>query len=95
MAKGSIAVNGNTLSRDASQQVCFYSTDGDITINGSAGPVQAVFYAPKGEVRINGSLNLNGSIIAKYVTINGSATINSTDYPVTSLPVGGHVKLVK
>ena len=89
LATGNITVNGSS-SISGSNQVCIYSQNGNITINGSSfsgNESSEIIYAPNGKVTINGSFNFHGRIIAKEVSINGSANINGADYPVTTLPV--------
>ena len=89
LATGNITVNGSS-SISGSDQACIYSQNGDITINGSSfsgNESSEIIYAPNGKVTINGSFNFHGRIIAKEVSINGSANINGADYPVTTLPV--------
>ena len=95
MAKGSITINGNTYTADGSQQMSLYSTNGDITLNGAAGPIQGAIYAPNGRVILNGILTVNGSIVAKEIVMNGITVVNRRNNPITSLPVGGSIKLVK
>jgi Flp pilus assembly protein TadG len=89
LATGNITVNGSS-NISGSNQVCIYSQNGNITINGSSfsgNESSEIIYAPNGKVTINGSFNFHGRIIAKEVSINGSANINGSDYPVTTLPV--------
>ena len=89
LATGDITVNGSS-SISGSNQACIYSQNGDITINGSSfagNESSEIIYAPNGKITINGSFNFHGRIIGKEVVINGSANINGSDYPVTTLPV--------
>jgi Flp pilus assembly protein TadG/cytoskeletal protein CcmA (bactofilin family) len=89
LATDNITVNGSS-SISGSNQACIYSQNGNITINGSSfsgNESSEIIYAPNGKVTINGSFNFHGRIIAKEVSINGSANINGADYPVTTLPV--------
>jgi len=94
MGDGNITINGGgTASGDS--QICFYSTNGDITLNGSNYNLNGVLYAPNGKITINGSnVTINGSVVGNEVRINGSGlVVNRTDHPITSLP-GNKVLLV-
>jgi len=95
MADGNITINGGgTASGDS--QVCFYSKNGDITLNGSKNGLNGVLYAPNGKITINGSEgNIKGSVVGNEVRINGSGlVVNRTDHPITSLPFHNKVLLV-
>ncbi|NTW56053.1 MAG: hypothetical protein HGB20_03275 [Chlorobiaceae bacterium] len=95
MADGNITINGSGVS-SGNNQVCFYSKDGDIIINGSSYALNGVLYAPNGRIIINGSgVTVNGSVVGEEITINGSGfNIDRTNYPITSLP-GSNVLLVE
>jgi hypothetical protein len=95
MADGDIIVNGSGIA-SSNSQVCFYSKNGNITVNGSNFALNGVLYAPNGRIIINGSsIKVNGSIVGNQVLINGSSfTVDRTGYPITSLP-GSHVQLVE
>ena len=95
MADGDISINGSGMA-SGNSQVCFYSKNGDININGSSYALNGVLYAPNGHIYINGSsITVNGSIVGDQVNINGSSfTVDRTDYPITSLP-GSQVMLVQ
>jgi Flp pilus assembly protein TadG/uncharacterized Zn-binding protein involved in type VI secretion len=88
MGDGNITLNGSGMA-SGDNQVCFYSKNGDITLNGSNYNLNGVLYAPNGKITINGSkVTINGSVVGKEVRINGSSfSVNRTDYPITSLPV--------
>ncbi len=55
---------------------------GDVTLQGSAS-AQAYIYAD-GDARMTGAARLNGSLVAKSILMNGSATLNYT----TNVPKG-------
>ena len=95
MADGNITLNGSGMS-SGNSQVCFYSKNGNIYINGSSYALNGVLYAPNGSIFINGSsITINGSIVGKQVNINGSSfKVDRTDYPITSLPES-HIQLVE
>ncbi|MGO9177504.1 MAG: pilus assembly protein TadG-related protein [Desulfobaccales bacterium] len=97
LATGNITVNGSaTIS--GSNQVFLYSSGGQITINGKGGfgsrTSSVILYAPNGTVTVNGSRNINGHIIASRITLNGSENVDGNDYPVKSLSVSNHAKLI-
>ena len=97
LADGSITINSDvrvTGVQSSDKQVCFYSANGDITV-GSTPALSGIIYAPNGTVTISGNLNLTGCIVAKYINFWGSPNINRTDFSIASLPIGGHVKLIK
>jgi formylmethanofuran dehydrogenase subunit C len=95
MADGNIIINGSGMAAGDSQ-VCFYSKNGNITLNGSSLVFNGVLYAPHGYIIINGSaITVKGSVVGNQVILNGSSqAVNRSDYPVTSLPVK-HVQLIQ
>jgi Flp pilus assembly protein TadG len=95
MADGNITINGSGMA-SGNSQVCFYSKNGNIYINGSSYNLNGVLYAPNGSIFINGSsITINGSVVGKQVSINGSSfRVDRTDYQITSLPES-HVQLVE
>jgi len=95
MADGDIIVNGSGMA-SLNSQVCFYSKNGNITVNGSSYALNGVLYAPNGRIIINGSsITINGSVIGNQVLINGSSfKVDRTNHPITSLP-GNHIQLVE
>ena len=95
LATGSITFNGSNLNQTSEDAVCFYSQNGDITINGSNAKLDGILYAPKGSVTMNGSnQTVNGRIIANTVTFNGSnLNIIGGTNELKSLPTYG-VKLI-
>jgi Flp pilus assembly protein TadG/formylmethanofuran dehydrogenase subunit C len=88
MADGNITINGGGMASGDSQ-VCFYSKNGDITLNGSNYSLNGVLYAPNGKITINGSnVTVNGSVVGNEVRINGSSfTVDRTNHPIESLPI--------
>ena len=96
LATGSITFNGSNLNNTGDDAVCFYSTNGDININGSDAVLDGIIYAPKGSVNIYGSNEtIHGRIIANVLHLYGSNTrIISGTNELKSLP-SGNVKLVK
>ncbi|MDR3592672.1 MAG: hypothetical protein P4N41_23700, partial [Negativicutes bacterium] len=92
LATGNIKNNGNNITHTgASGQVCYYSQNGDITINGNNITIDGILYAPKGAIHLNGNnITINGRIVANTVQINGSGLrVNGTANPVISLPGAG------
>ena len=72
LVSGNITFNGSNL-RSSGASVCFYSENGDITINGAHAELDGLVYAPKGTIRMNGShQTVNGRVIGNAVTFNGS-----------------------
>ena len=94
MATGNISNNGtgNSITQTvAGGQVCYYSQNGNITINGNNITIDGILYAPKGYIHINGNnITVNGRIVANTVQINGSNfRVNGATNPVISLPGSG------
>lgn len=99
LATGNIIVNGSSTI-NGSNQLCLYSANGNITINGASnsGSSSMVVYAPHGTIIINGSIHFNGRVVGNKVNINGSGVFNGDGYPVTTLPISngkGRAALVK
>ncbi len=97
MADGNITINGSGAA-SGNSQVCFYSKNGNITLNGGSYALNGVLYAPNGSIFINGSsITVNGSIVGKKININGSSfKVDRTNYPITSLSLPGtNVQLVE
>ncbi len=103
LATGNITVNGvSTIS--GSNQIFLYSSGGTITINGNngfgSGTTSVICYAPSsnGSIIINGANVLNGDVIGHSITINGGNDIdgmlNNNVYPITSVDLGYHAKLI-
>ncbi len=103
LATGNITVNGvSTIS--GSNQIFLYSSGGTITINGNngfgSGTTSVICYAPSsnGSIIINGANVLNGDVIGNSITINGGDDIdgmlNNNVYPITSVDLGYHAKLI-
>jgi len=92
LATGNIKNNGNSITHTgASGQVCYYSQNGDININGNNITIDGILYAPNGNIHINGNnITINGRIIGNTVQINGSYfRVNGATNPVISLPGTG------
>jgi Flp pilus assembly protein TadG len=96
LATGSITFNGSNLNASTTDAVCFYSKNGNITINGSSAEFDGILYAPNGSITMNGSdQTVHGRVIGNTVTINGSSlTIQSGTNELQSLPAGS-IRLVK
>ena len=96
LADGSITINGSGVA-SANSQVCFYSKNGDIIINGSGYTLNGLLYAPSGSIIINGSgITINGSIVGSQIIVNGSSFhIDRAHYPITSLPGNNTIQLVE
>jgi Flp pilus assembly pilin Flp len=91
LATGDINLNGAGVTINGSNQVCLYSSNGNIIVNAASfsnNTSSAILYAPNGTVTINTAVtNYQGRVIANQVIINGaSMNFNGDDYPVTSLP---------
>ena len=89
VATGNITVNGS-VTLNSGNQVCLYSENGSITINGNttfaSSADNSIIYAPNGTIIFNGSDNpYNGKLIAENLTINGAATFNG-NYAFTAVP---------
>ena len=73
IATGNITFNGSNLTNTSDDAVCFYSINGDITVNGSNAELDGIVYAPNGAIRMNGSgQTINGRVIGETVNFNGS-----------------------
>jgi Flp pilus assembly protein TadG len=96
LATGNITFNGSNLNASTTDAVCFYSKNGNIIVNGSSAVFDGILYAPNGSITMNGSSQtVNGRVIGKTVTINGSSlTIQSGTNELQSLP-SGSIRLVK
>lgn len=95
-ATGSITFNGSNLNNTSGDAVCFYSKNGNITINGSSIALDGIVYAPNGTINMNGSSQtVNGRVIGDKLTFNGSSyrIIGGTN-ELKSLP-SSSVKLTK
>jgi Flp pilus assembly protein TadG len=88
VATGNITFNGSNLKYSGTDAVCFYSVNGDITINGSSARLDGMLYAPNGDITMNGSSQtINGRVIANTVTFNGSSlTITAGANDLEALP---------
>ena len=103
LATGNITVNG-TSTISGTNQVFLYSSGGAITLNGSngfgSGSSSVICYAPssKGMITVNGANIINGSVVGNGVTINGGEDIDNilghNTYPITSVDLGSHAKLI-
>lgn len=89
LADGDITLNGGGITIGGSNQVAFYSKNGNITFTGGGASFNGVLYAPNGRITITGGgLTFNGSIVAKEVVFTGGGVnVNRTNYPITSLPI--------
>jgi hypothetical protein len=75
-ATGNITINGTNTSQSSSDALCFYSKNGDITINGMNNIFDGILYAPKGSIILNSSnLYINGRVIGNTVAFNGSSIV--------------------
>ncbi len=95
LVTGDITFNGSNLSQTGSS-VCFYSKNGDITINGSGIRLDGLVYAPNGDISMNGSnQTINGRVIGDKVLFNGSGiSILSGSGDLDCLPAS-EVKLIE
>lgn len=96
LVTGNIIFNGSNLNESTGDAVCFYSQNGDITINGSHAVFDGILYAPNGNITMNGShQTVNGRVIGDEVRFNGSSlNIIGGTGELRSLPSKG-VRLVK
>lgn len=96
LATGDIIFNGSNLLASEDDEVCFYSKNGNIYVNGSGAEIKGLLYAPNGNIIMNGSnQTVDGRVIGNVVIFNGSklkVTGDASD--LESLPSFG-VKLVK
>jgi hypothetical protein len=75
-ATGDIIFNGSTNYSSNSDDVCFYSENGNIIINGWNSDIHGTLYAPNGCIIINGiDVTVHGRVIADQVAINGHITV--------------------
>lgn len=83
MADGNIEFDGTHSSLSDTDQFCFYSRNGDITVHCSSSTFNGVLYAPNGKITFIGSnCTINGSIVGKNVAFVGSGiVVNRSDYP--------------
>ena len=96
LATGSITFNGSNLYQNNNDSICFYSENGDITINGSNAILHGIVYAPRGTITLNGSnQTIYGRIIGQKISINGSnLNVISGKNDLKSLPSSG-IKLIQ
>lgn len=96
LATGDITFNGSNLNESTNDAICFYSKNGNITINGSHATFEGILYAPNGSITMNGSnQTVNGRVIGNSVTFNGSnLNIIGGTNELLSLPSSG-IKLIK
>lgn len=94
IATGSLIFNGSNLKDSQDAAICFYSKEGDVTINGSHAELDGIIYAPNGNITMNGSnQTIHGRVIGQALTFNGSGlTVAGGSQDLTSLP--HEVKLV-
>ncbi|MBB5335729.1 pilus assembly protein TadG-related protein [Pectinatus brassicae] len=91
LVNGTITISGNLTAADNTnqQQLAIYSlsnANDAITISGNT-TIDGIIYAPKGNVKITGNVTVNGSIVAKTISISGHLTVNGTN-PI-SVPTSG------
>ncbi len=73
VATGNITFNGSSLQNASGEAICFYSVNGNITVNGAGAQLDGIVYAPNGSIIMNGSnQTVHGRVIGKSVTFNGS-----------------------
>ena len=97
LANGNITVNG-AANISGSGQLFLYSATGNIIITGAenfgTGSSSVILYAPNGTISISGASNINEAIIANQVTLPGGASNVDGGFPITSLSLGSHAKLI-
>lgn len=99
-ASGTIRFLNNDILQTASDSICFYAAQGDMTFNGGSGTVIGILYAPNGTIRVNGGPNctIYGRMIAQNVDVNGSKAdvyANAKDLDGINTLYADHVRLVK
>ncbi|MDB5098391.1 MAG: hypothetical protein JWM80_2812 [Cyanobacteria bacterium RYN_339] len=96
LADGTITLAGSGQLVNDHCQVCFYSKDGDVVLNGNDLTLSGVLYAPHGRVIVNGDrVTINGCVVGQGVVVNGEAlTVDREDHEVRALH-GRHVRLVR
>lgn len=73
---GNITFNGSTHYNSGSDDICFYSQNGNIIINGSGSEIYGSLYAPNGQIIFNGSnVKVHGRVIGKYINFNGGISV--------------------
>ncbi len=91
LVTGNIVFNGSNLYDSTGDAVCFYSQNGNITINGSNAELNGIVYAPNGTITMNGSnQTIYGRVIGKNLTFNGSGlTVEGNPLDLKSIPGKG------
>jgi cytoskeletal protein CcmA (bactofilin family) len=95
LATGDITINGSSQI-SGSNQVFLYSSNGNITENGSCSfgtggtnGSNVIAYAPNGTIIVNGSSNWYGLVIGNQLTINGAGNFDGSGVTnLSSLPSG-------
>jgi hypothetical protein len=95
LADDTITVTGTGTMVIENRQVCIYSREGDVVLNGDDLTLDGVLYAPHGRVVVNGDrVTINGAVIGKQVVVNGEAfAVDRDDHEIRALH-GRHVRLV-
>lgn len=84
---GGMEFNGSDVNMNASDSVCFYSINGDITFNGGKGDVTGILYAPNGTITLNGNSGIfYGSIVGNQISCNGGINITYNGQIGKSIP---------
>ena len=79
-AKYNIIFNGATDYKSDSDDVCFYSENGDIIVNGLCSEIHGSLYAPNGRIIFNGiAVKVYGRIIAQNINVNGNVSVYYKD----------------
>lgn len=97
MCDGDITVNSGNVTLTGSNQVMFYSRNGNITFNGGGGHWNSgtvIAYAPNGTVDNGGGDTPFRSIVANWINIYGGNINVDSGAPTIVLPPG-HVQLIK
>ncbi len=73
---GNIIFNGSAHYNSGNDDVCFYSQNGNIIINGSGSEIYGSLYAPNGSIIFNGSnVKVYGRVIGKSINLNGGISV--------------------
>lgn len=98
VATGNININTSNLKNLSDSNVCFYSTNGNISFNASSIELSGVLYAPNGKIAMNCSyLTVFGRIIGKEVTSYASTIkVTTSEKDLEIIPSTSYiVKLIR
>lgn len=75
--RGYVRASGNirydAVKNAENSEICLYSSDGNITVQGADVTINGIIYAPNGTVELNAKkLTINGTIVAENIEFNGT-----------------------